>query len=183
MEQAKILFEKEETHQALKTIIKEIIDYRKWYRIEMHYSRRNKPKSKLTDGAFGTFSGGEKALAVYMPLLAAIYSKLNEAGSEAPRIIALDEAFAGIDDNNINILFEMLDSFGFDYILTSQSLWGCYEASKGLTITEVIRSGENVDNIEYYWNGKVKKPIFKSIVEDLKGSLEVAHSQEEMKEA
>ena len=40
-----------------------------------------------------------------------------------PRLVALDEAFAGVDDANIREIFGIMDSLNLDYILTSQALW------------------------------------------------------------
>ncbi len=137
-------------------IIKEILDYRKWYELRMYYQRKNEVNKELTDRAFNTFSGGEKAMAMYVPLFAAINSQYhNSKKDDYPRIIALDEAFAGVDDQNINEMFRLVEDLGFDYIMNSQALWGCYPAVKDLTIAELLRPGNDkfITVIFYHWDG------------------------------
>ena len=70
-------------------------------------------------------------------------------------MISLDEAFAGVDDKNISTMFELLHRMDFDYIMNSQSLWGCYETVQGLKIAELHRpmNSQIVSVIRYTWNG------------------------------
>ena len=71
-------------------------------------------------------------------------------------MIALDEAFAGVDEKNINSMFRLVADLDFDYIMNSQALWGCYGSVKTLRIAELLRP-ENADFITvifYHWNGK-----------------------------
>ena len=70
-------------------------------------------------------------------------------------MIALDEAFAGVDDKNINSMFQLVSTLGFDYIMNSQALWGCYETVKGLKIADLQRPSNSqvVTVISYIWNG------------------------------
>jgi hypothetical protein len=42
-------------------------------------------------------SGGEKSAAIHMPLFAAANAMYSSAKPTCPRLVALDEAFAGID--------------------------------------------------------------------------------------
>ena len=97
-------------------------------------------------------------MAMYIPLFAAVNARYNGADKkDCPRIIALDEAFAGVDDQNISYMFELIESLKLDYVLNSQVLWGTYESVKSLAIYELIRQGEEVVlPIKYHWNGKVK---------------------------
>ena len=46
---------------------------------------------------------------MYVPLFAAVNAQYKKALKEDhPRIIALDEAFAGVDDKNIESMFKMV---------------------------------------------------------------------------
>lgn len=139
-------------------IISDILDYRQWFDFELWYSKPLEPKKELTDNAFFRLSGGEKAMAMYIPLFTAVNARYNGAGNkDCPRIIALDEAFAGVDEKNISYMFELIESLKLDYVLNSQVLWGTYESVKNLAIYELIRQGEDVIlPIKYHWNGKVK---------------------------
>lgn len=138
-------------------LVRDALDYRKWFEFHMHYYRGDGPKKNLTNSVFNTFSGGEKAMAMYVPLFAAVNAQYKKAEREEhPRMIALDEAFAGVDDKNISSMFNLVQKLDFDYIMNSQVLWGCYETVKSLRIAELHRpSNSNVVTvINYYWNGK-----------------------------
>lgn len=137
-------------------LVRDALDYRKWFEFRMFYKRGNESKKPLTNAAFNRFSGGEKAMAMYVPLFAAVNAQYKKADYEAhPRIIALDEAFAGVDDKNISSMFELVDKLDFDYIMNSQSLWGCYESVRGIGIAELHRpmNSQLVTVIRYTWNG------------------------------
>lgn len=137
-------------------LVRDALDYRKWFEFRMFYKRGEENKKPLTNAAFNRFSGGEKAMAMYVPLFAAVNAQYKKADyEEHPRMIALDEAFAGVDDKNISSMFELVHKMDFDYIMNSQSLWGCYETVKGIKISELHRpmNSQIVTVIRYIWNG------------------------------
>lgn len=138
-------------------LVREALDYRKWFEFKMFYYRNDENKKELTNGAFNRFSGGEKAMAMYVPLFAAVNAQYKKAENEdLPRMIALDEAFAGVDDKNISSMFDLVRKFDFDYIMNSQVLWGCYASVPFLRIAELLRPANSqvVTVIYYLWNGK-----------------------------
>lgn len=50
---------------------------------------------------------------------------------------------------------------GFDYMMTSQVLWGCYDTVPKLAIYEIYRP-KDVDFVtlfRYRWNGKIKEYV------------------------
>lgn len=159
---SKIHLEKQRAEEAGEAVnymdmVREALDYRKWFDFQMAYYRNQDGKKPLTDGAFNRFSGGEKAMAMYVPLLAALNAQYQKAGKEDhPRIVAMDEAFAGVDDKNISIMFSLVGQLDFDYIMNSQALWGCYETVPALRISELYRpaNAQMVSVINYEWNGK-----------------------------
>lgn len=137
-------------------LVRDALDYRKWFEFQMFYKRNQEDKKTLTNAAFNRFSGGEKAMAMYVPLFAAVNAQYKKAkNKDHPRMIALDEAFAGVDDKNINSMFQLVSTLGFDYIMNSQALWGCYETVKGLKIADLQRPSNSqvVTVISYIWNG------------------------------
>ena len=97
--------------------------------------------------AGGFLLGGYKGLAGQ-------YQKAEK--KDHPRMIALDEAFAGVDDKNISSMFELVEKLDFDYIMNSQALWGCFETVHALRIAELLRplNSKTVSVIYYSWNGK-----------------------------
>ncbi|SFR09664.1 TIGR02680 family protein [Desulfoscipio geothermicus] len=141
---------------TLRQWIFRLLDYRQWFRFTLYYEKGGQSRRELTDARFNVLSGGEKALSMYIPLFAAANSRYNDSRPDAPRIICLDEAFAGVDEENMRDMFELLTHLEFDYMMTSQVLWGCYDTVPKLSIYEVYRP-QDVDYvtlIRYYWNGR-----------------------------
>ena len=136
--------------------IKKVLDYREWFEFKLYYQKHGENKKELTNSAFNKFSGGEKAMSIYIPLLAAASAQYKKAKEDCPRIIALDEAFAGIDNKNIDSMFELIEKLDFDYIMNSQILWGDCSSVKGLRIAELINKRElNMIVVNrFFWDGK-----------------------------
>lgn len=137
-------------------LVRDALDYRKWFEFQMFFRRGEELKKPLSNAAFNRFSGGEKAMAMYVPLFAAINAQYEKAeNKDYPRMMALDEAFAGVDDKNISSMFELVHKLDFDYIMNSQALWGCFETVRGLRIAELLRpqNSQTVSVIRYIWNG------------------------------
>ena len=90
-------------------LVRDALDYREWFEFHMFYRRGGETRKMLTNAAFNRFSGGEKAMAMYVPLFAAVNAQYKKAEQkDHPRMIALDEAFAGVDDKNISSMFALV---------------------------------------------------------------------------
>ncbi len=142
-------------------IMKEVLDYRQWFEFQLECQKTGERKKELTDRVFFTFSGGEKAMAMYVPLFSAVAAKYGGARDDAPRLISLDEAFAGVDEMNIRDMFRLMVEFEFNFIINSQILWGDYDTVPGLAIYQLVRP-ENVRYvtvIRYLWNGSVRSMV------------------------
>jgi uncharacterized protein (TIGR02680 family) len=148
--------------ESLRKHLYEVLDYRNWFQFELKYRKGEQTGYRpLTDSRFNVLSGGEKAMAMYIPLFAATWSRYSDARADAPRLISLDEAFAGVDEENMRDMFQLLTEMGFDYMMTSQVLWGCYDTVPKLAIYEIYRP-KDVDFVtlfHYRWNGQVKEYI------------------------
>ncbi|HOV40986.1 MAG TPA: SbcC/MukB-like Walker B domain-containing protein [Oscillospiraceae bacterium] len=144
--------------QTFHSIMKEILDYRKWFEFKLYFIKTGQAKKELTNNAFYQFSGGEKAMAMYVPLFSAVYARYQGARKDCPRIISLDEAFAGVDEKNIRDMFRLLGELELDFIINSQILWGDYDTVPSLSICELLRpdNADFVTVIRYHWDGKVK---------------------------
>ncbi|ACV57679.1 TIGR02680 family protein [Alicyclobacillus acidocaldarius] len=139
--------------------IYQLLDYRQWFEFRLYYRKAGMAsRRELTDSQFNVLSGGEKAMAMYIPLFAAVDARLSDAREDAPRIICLDEAFAGVDDDNVRDMFALIVSLDYDFIMTSQQLWGCYDTVPSLSIVEVHRpqDADVVTLIRFRWNGQVR---------------------------
>lgn len=159
IDQAKIDMEQDEDIRSLHDIMKRILDYRRWFQFVIKYEKDNQSIKELSNHIFNKFSGGEKAISMYLPLFTAIYSRYEDASKNAPYIVVLDEAFAGVDEINIAELFKAMEDLGFDYVLNSQSLWGDYSTVKDLMIYQLIRErgSDIVVSREYRWNGRERR--------------------------
>ena len=142
-------------------IIKENLDYRKWFEFQFMHKKADEQSKELTNNAFFKLSGGEKAMAMYIPLFASVCARYQSARKDSARIISLDEAFAGVDDNNIRDMFRILTELELEYIINSQVLWGEYDTVPSLAISELISDVNNkvVSVIRYYWNGKKRELV------------------------
>lgn len=151
-----------EEREALRKHIYDMLDYRSWFQFSLRYKKGEEAQYReLTDARFNVLSGGEKAMSMYIPLFAATYSRYADASAEAPKLISLDEAFAGVDDENIRDLFGLLTEMDFDYMMTSQVLWGCYDTVPSLSICEICRpkDASYVTVLRYFWDGNLLEPV------------------------
>lgn len=142
-------------------VMKETLDYRKWFEFQLFYQKSGERQKELTNSMFGTFSGGEKAMAMYVPLFSAVVAKYQGGNPDAPRLISLDEAFAGVDNRNIRDMFRLMMEFQFDFIINSQVLWGDCDTLDALAIYQLIRpeNAKFVTVMSYLWNGKIKEML------------------------
>lgn len=142
--------------QSFHAVIREVLDYRKWFEFTLECQKTGEKKKELTDRVFFTFSGGEKAMAMYVPLFSAVVAKYAGASEDAPRLISLDEAFAGVDETNIRDMFRLMVGCRFNFMINSQVLWGDYDTVPGLAIYYLQRpeNAKFVAVTPYIWNGK-----------------------------
>jgi uncharacterized protein (TIGR02680 family) len=134
----------------LRRLLERALDYRYWhrFRVERWQQGRWRP-------AYGPASGGERALVITLPLFAAAASHYASARPEAPRLIMLDEVFAGVDDDARAKCMGLLAQFDLDVMMTSEREWGCYPEMPGLAIAQLIRR-EGVDAVHvsrWRWDG------------------------------
>lgn len=140
-------------------IMKDTLDYRKWFEFQLFCQKTGERQKELTNSIFGTFSGGEKAMSMYVPLFSAVAAKYQGGREDAPRLISLDEAFAGVDNKNIRDMFRLMTEFQFDFIINSQVLWGDCDTLDALAIYQLIRpeNAKFVTVMPYLWNGYKKE--------------------------
>lgn len=126
-------------------------DYRAWHAFTIQ---------RRTDGvwssATGPASGGERVLAACVPLFAAASSHYSSGHRHAPRLIALDEAFAGVDDDSRAKCLGLLAAFDLDVVMTSEREWACYPTVPGIGIAQLARR-EGIDAVlvtPWRWDGR-----------------------------
>ena len=130
------------------------LDYRRWHRFRVE---------RWQDGQWRKLSGpassGERALGLTVPLFAAISSFYSQGSyALAPRLMLLDEAFAGIDDTARAHCMGLIREFDLDFVITSEREWGCYAALPGVAICHLQRR-EGIDAVfvsRWSWDGRAK---------------------------
>ncbi|MCD7950112.1 MAG: hypothetical protein LUG12_07635 [Erysipelotrichaceae bacterium] len=157
--QARRLSLDDNTTASFHSLVRDVMDYRQWFQFTLYGEKPDEKKKEITKNVFEKYSGGEKAMVMYVPLFSAVAARFENAKDDAPRLIALDEAFARVDENNIGNMFELIAKFDFDYVMNSQSLWGDYETCPSLAIYELYRpSGQKfISHIAYEWDGHARK--------------------------
>lgn len=127
------------------------LDYRAWHAFEVE--RRVGAEWRA---ATGPASGGERVLAATIPLFAAAASHYSGAGPHAPRLVLLDEAFAGVDDDMRRKCLGLLAEFDLDVVMTSEREWACYPEVPGIAIAQLARHGDldAVHVSRWWWDGR-----------------------------
>ncbi|MCD0447054.1 TIGR02680 family protein [Glycomyces sp. A-F 0318] len=135
--------------------LQQVFDYTAWHEFKVLIDRGEgwKPLSKRLHSAL---SGGEKAIALHLPLFAAVAAHYETAPA-APRLILLDEVFVGVDRANRGQIFGLMSSLGLDMVLTSDHEWGEYAELDGIAVHQILRGGEDdgdaVTTVRYTWDG------------------------------
>jgi uncharacterized protein (TIGR02680 family) len=150
--------ERERDDQAVQLdVLSAALDYRRWHRfaVQRKLSKADPNWRPLS----GPASSGEKALGLTVPLFAAASSFYESADPRAPRLVLLDEAFAGIDDDARRHCMALIREFDLDFVMTSEREWGCYAELPGVAISQLVRH-ENADAVfvsRWNWDGREKR--------------------------
>ncbi len=159
MFQQRIAAERERTDSGLEqgSLLDQLtraLDYRHWHQFRVERWQDGQWR-KLT----GPASSGERALGLTVPLFAAVASFYSQSTSaHAPRLMLLDEAFAGIDDLARAHCMALIREFDLDFVMTSEREWGCYAALPGVAICQLQRR-EGIDAVHvsrFTWDGRAK---------------------------
>lgn len=146
--------------------MRKLLDYRQWWRFTISFRRGpDQGYEPLTSKAHGSLSGGEKAVCLHLPLFAAAASYCDSAGVRvagpdgrqepgSPRLILLDEVFAGVDEDNRGDLFELIRTLDLDLVATSESEQGFYRQLDGLAVYHLVGSSDAVLGTRTIWDGK-----------------------------
>jgi uncharacterized protein (TIGR02680 family) len=134
----------------------QVFDYTAWHQFVVKVDRANGSGWQLlTKKLHGALSGGEKAIALHLPLFAAVAAHY-QAVPQAPRIILLDEVFVGVDTNNRGQVFALLSALDLDLMLTSDHEWCTYPELSGVAIHQLITGNDDdaVTTARFVWDGQ-----------------------------
>ncbi|MGP3969755.1 TIGR02680 family protein [Streptomyces sp. 6N223] len=138
----------------------QVLDYTAWHQFVVKLDRANgQGWQLLTKKLHGALSGGEKAIALHLPLFAAVAAHYQSV-PEAPRLILLDEVFVGVDTTNRGQVFDLLSSLDLDLLLTSDHEWCTYRELHGIAIHQLITDGDDdaVTTARFVWDGAALVP-------------------------
>lgn len=139
--------------------LKEALDYRKWFEFRMYSEKPGQKRVCLNTRTHDTRSGAEKSLAVLVPFLMALSARFEHAHRDAPQLIGLDEALAGVDAGNAAQIYHLLVDLGFSWIMTSEQLWTVSDAIPACSIYEIRREANVVCPILKIWDATSGRTI------------------------
>ncbi|QKW34465.1 TIGR02680 family protein [Actinomadura sp. NAK00032] len=148
----------------------EVLDYTAWHRFTVRLERGDgKGWQDLTRKLHGALSGGEKAIALHLPLFAAVAAHY-QTDPRCPRFILLDEVFVGVDTTNRGQVFDLLVNLELDMVLTSDHEWCDYRELDGIAIHQLITGadgdGDNaVTTARFIWNGHRTEAVEEGVAE------------------
>jgi energy-coupling factor transporter ATP-binding protein EcfA2 len=142
--------------RSWREILAEQLDYRRWREFRLWLVRAHEKDQRLTPQVHAGLSGGEKAAALHLPLFAAAHALFAGARPDCPRLIALDEAFAGIDDLGRPELLSLAVRFDLDLFMTGYDLWITWPCVPAVAHYDLqhLRDEHVVAMVRIDWNGR-----------------------------
>jgi hypothetical protein len=140
--------------------LRETLDYRAWHRFTLQIAHRDWDGFQpATPRRLERLSTGERSIALHLPMLASIaahYSDEVGRPTGCPRLILLDELFAGVDAANRAKLFGAFTDWDLDAVFTSDHEWCQYASLDGIAIHHLHPAGgeEPVTSTRFTWDGR-----------------------------
>jgi hypothetical protein len=149
----------QEAHAPWEARLREMLDYRAWHRFSLQLAHRDwDGYQPATTRRLQRLSTGERSIALHLPMLASIaahYTAEDGSPSACPRLILLDELFAGVDAANRAQLFGTFRTWDLDAVFTSDHEWCQYATLDGIAIHHLHPpSGDDpVTSTRFTWDG------------------------------
>ncbi|NUR57854.1 MAG: TIGR02680 family protein, partial [Catenulispora sp.] len=136
-------------------LLADVLDYRTWRQFAFHLVRPDGSEERLTRARHSRLSGGEQSVSLHLPLFAAAHAMLNSAAPHAPRLLALDEAFAGVDDTGRGELLALAAQFDLDLFMTGYDLWAAHASVPAAAHYDLAHSPQQhaVSALLLVWDG------------------------------
>lgn len=140
--------------------LRETLDYRAWHRFTVQIAHRDWDGFQpATTTRMQRLSTGERSIVLHLPMIAsiaALYADERGEPSPCPRLILLDELFAGVDPANRQQLFGTFTTWGLDAVFTSDHEWCQYASLDGIAIHHLHPStgDDPVTSTRFTWDGK-----------------------------
>ncbi|MGH2601395.1 MAG: SbcC/MukB-like Walker B domain-containing protein, partial [Dehalococcoidia bacterium] len=149
-----------ETNAPWEARLRETLDYRSWHRFRLQLAHRDwEGFQPATAKRLQRLSTGERSIALHLPMLASIaahYADEDGEPSGCPRLILLDELFAGVDAANRAQLFGTFTAWDLDAVFTSDHEWCQYASLDGVAIHHLHSAvgDEPVTSTRFTWDGR-----------------------------
>ena len=136
-------------------LLAQVLDYRRWRQFVFQLASPEGGEETLTRARHSRLSGGEQSVSLHLPLFAAAHAMLNSARPHAPRLLALDEAFAGVDDTGRGELMGLAAQFDLDLFMTGYDLWATEGAIRAAAHYDLAHSPvqHTVSPLLLVWDG------------------------------
>jgi uncharacterized protein (TIGR02680 family) len=144
-----------EPDATYREVLARVLDYRTWRRFELSLVEADGHEAALTKARHARLSGGEKAASLHLPLFAAAHAAFAGARPSCPRLLALDEAFAGIDDQGRAELLSLTVAFDLDLFMTGFDLWAVDRTVPAAAHYDLLHLIDDhaVSSLLVLWNG------------------------------
>jgi uncharacterized protein (TIGR02680 family) len=142
--------------QSTAAYLMSAFDYRRWYRFDLYEQQATFTPERLTRRRHGVGSGGEQAVLIHMPLFAAAASLASASRDErAPRLIVLDEALSGIDDDTRRKVLDVAVRLDLDWVMTSYDFNPCQPTVPRVSLYQLHRDNDTYGvHAEWFvWDG------------------------------
>ncbi|HLH46179.1 MAG TPA: TIGR02680 family protein, partial [Acidimicrobiales bacterium] len=143
--------------------LRETLDYRAWHRFTLQIAHRDwEGYQPATPRRLQRLSTGERSMALHLPMIASVaahYAGDDGRPSGCPRLILLDELFAGVDAANRAQLFGTFSAWDLDAVFTSDHEWCQYATLDGIAIHHLHPGGpdEPVTSTRFTWDGRTRR--------------------------
>jgi uncharacterized protein (TIGR02680 family) len=151
--------------ETYRDLLRDVLDYRQWRQFSFSLHRPGQESEPLTRARHSQLSGGEQSVSLHLPLFAAANAVFSSARPEAPRMIGLDEAFAGVDENGRSELMGLAAQFDLQLFMTGYDLWATFRDVEAAAHYDLAHAADGtVSTVLMVWNGA-------DLEYDLDGSL------------
>ncbi|WP_431910659.1 TIGR02680 family protein [Micromonospora carbonacea] len=155
-------------------LLGDVLDYRQWRTFAFTLHRPGGGTEALTRARHSQLSGGEQSVSLHLPLFAAANALFGSARPDAPRLLGLDEAFAGVDDTGRGELMALAKQFDLDLFMTGYDLWATHPAVSGAAHYDLSHSAVEhaVSTVLLVWDGTTNIADFDGTLARALGSPE-----------
>ena len=162
------------TEKPYRELLAEVLDYRQWRVFAFALHRPGGTTEPLTRARHSQLSGGEQSVSLHLPLFAAANALFGSARPDAPRLLGLDEAFAGVDDTGRGELMSLAKQFDLDLFMTGYDLWATHPAVTGAAHYDLSHSAVDhaVSTVLLVWDGATNVADFDGTLARALGSPE-----------